>query len=132
MSNHPSHRVTSGLLFVLFATTVPACMSWKHTELAPVPDSVSAPSREVRVVMHAGHKITLRDVLLQTDTLHAVLRSRDRDSQGSSMAIPMSQIAVVEVRKVSAPKTIAATVGVSALVYIVAGMMVYLGSFPVW
>ncbi len=94
MSNRISHRVTSGLRFVLFATTVPACMSWKHTELAPVPDSASAPARPVRVVMHAGHKITLRDARVRNDTLHAVRRSRDSDTLGSSMAIPMSQPSV--------------------------------------
>ncbi len=118
MSNRTSHRVTSGLRFILFATTVPACMSWKHTELAPVPDSVTAPSREVRVVMRSGNKITLRDARVRNDTLHAVRRSRDSDSQGSSMAIPVSQIADVQTRQVSTPKTIAATVwyGFSAFV----------------
>ena len=123
-------RAVQSLLFVLFLQTGTACTSWRPVGLAPVPASDSAPSRTLRVITSHGSQLMLHDAQLRNDTLYATLANGSHSARGSTISLPMANVADLRVRKFSSGKTFGRVAGsvVLALILAAAAAAAALGS----
>jgi len=110
-------RIRSALAIVLAVsatTTATACSSWRHQD-GPAPQVLAGQHGEVRVTRHDHAVYRLRDATVVGDSIVGT-----SGSPGERVAIAVADVERIDARKVSAVKTGAATIGVLAVVSVIA------------
>jgi hypothetical protein len=104
------------LVLLLAATLLPACYSWR-TSTVPVDQALTNRPDEVRVTRHDGTQLILSSPHLSGDTLIGVRRASRSEV---SVAVPLSDVRAIEVRRFDGVETAGLIVGVGATAILIA------------
>ena len=104
------------LAFAVTVTTLHACTSWQRTSDQPMTVVAKAPET-IRVNLRTGAQVTLHAPFLAADSLGGFRRLGDERTR---VIVPVSDVQSIEVRRVSAGRTILLTAALGATVLLIA------------
>src|SRR5688572_14188899 len=101
-------RTIAGLLAVLMLVQTTGCSTWMTVSTSVA--TVESSEHKVKVVLKEGGSVTTDSVRLRGDTVATF-------QPGGTGAIPLDRVAEFKVRRTSAGKTVAVTLGVLAALF---------------
>jgi hypothetical protein len=111
---HPAPRFSlcRTVCVVLLLTQLIACMTWRPV---PAAQGGTEPIARARLRLRSGAELSLRDVSVRGDSAVGYT-----DNPHERRAVPITDVASIEQRKLSVGRTAAVVVGVAAVTTIVA------------
>ena len=93
-----------------------ACTSWRVQNTTPQQFSVRDSRKLVRIVRLNGTRVTLNGARVSGDTLYGTPMPIVETVPNALLAIPLSEVRMIEVRQGDTVKTVGLVLGISALV----------------
>jgi len=113
--------LTRSTALLLLACYLPACTSWRTQQAAPQDVIAAQHPQAIRVTRTDGSQVEITSPRIEADTLIGHRAGvAPRDSAEARVAIPLSEVAQIEVRQNDAGKTIALAAGVGLAVLLIA------------